>query len=253
MENWYWHKENDTDPRGPVSQDELGELAKNGELERNDKVWKEGFVDWVIAGTLSEIFPLPPPINSTKVKPPSIKQDNSSKTLPNINLMDNQEEAVAFINHSEDNSSVELKGVGGWLTFFCVSMTIITPLLTIGYLSKDWVDMSPFFDYHPVLQNAMQLESLISISLIIYGFIVGFMIWSGNENGKIIAEKFLKINLSVFIVVQIIILLMVSGDPIIRPIMIEAGSIGLIGELVFFGVWFSYFKKSKRVANTYGK
>jgi hypothetical protein len=252
MKIWYWHKENDTEPRGPISQDELKELAINGDLKRNHKIWKEGFDEWVKADSVSGIFSIPPPINTKKIKPPSI-DNNSSDTISNITPKAEKEEIKDLSNSTKINSDYELKGVGGWLTFFCVALTIIGPLVAIGQIHNSWEEISPAFEIYPVLESAMWLETLTIIGIMIYGFFVGIMIWSGNENGKMIAEKYLKIRLTIFIIIELLILLMVSGDAFLRSIMIEEVLIAIFAELVFFGVWFSYFKKSKRVANTYAK
>lgn len=251
MKIWYWHKENDTEPRGPVSQDELKELAINGDLKRDHKVWKEGFDDWVKADSVSDIFSIPPPINTKKIKPPSIVDSNSSNTVSNISPQAEKGETNHLNNSTNEKNNTELMGVGGWLTFFCVALTIIGPLVGVGQLHNSWEEISPAFDIYPVLESAMWLETLTIIGIMIYGFSVGIMIWSGNENGKIIAEKYLKIRLTIFIIIEFLILLMVSGDEFLRSIMIEEVLIAIFAELVFFGVWFSYFKKSKRVANTY--
>jgi len=251
MKIWYWHKENDTEPRGPISQDELIELAKNGDLKRDHKVWKEGFDDWINADSVSDIFSIPPPINTKKIKSPSIENSSNSKTVTNITPQSEKGETNVSNNSAKEKSNYELKGVGGWLTFFCVALTIIGPLVGIGQLNTSWEEISPAFDIYPILESAMWLETLSIVGIMIYGFFVGIMIWGGNENGKLIAEKYLKIRLSTFIIVEFIILLMVSGDSFLRSIMIEEILIAIFAELTFFGVWFSYFKKSKRVANTY--
>ena len=59
---WYWHKPNDKEPRGPVSFDQLKQLAENGELVRDDKVWTESYEVWVLASSVPDLFHTPPPI-----------------------------------------------------------------------------------------------------------------------------------------------------------------------------------------------
>ncbi|MEX2345696.1 MAG: GYF domain-containing protein [Balneolaceae bacterium] len=251
MKVWYWHKENDTEPRGPISERELKELAKNGDLSKDDKIWKEGFDDWVIAASVSDIFTIPPPIKTKTVKPPEFTDGKKDLSKSNEPAKDKNEEKNYSTNTVKENSENRLTGVGGWLTFFCIALTIIGPLVGISQLYNSWEEIEPAFDLFPILESAMWLETLTIIGIMIYGFFIGIMIWSGNENGKIMAEKYLKIRLSAFIIVELLILLMVSGDAFLRSIMIEEVIIAVLAELLFFGVWFSYFKKSKRVANTY--
>jgi len=250
MKIWYWHKENDTEPRGPVSEDKLKELAKNGDLGRDDKIWKEGFDDWTIATSVSGIFPMPPPIKPKAVKPPDITDGNKLLKAPNTPKKDRKVEKD-INNTLKENSNNILKGVGGWLSFFCFAITILGPLIAVGQLHNSWEELSPLFDLIPMLESALWLETLTIIGIIIYSLFVGITIWSGHQYGKLVAEKYLKVRLIVFVALSLILLLMFSDDEFIRSIMIEDVLVVIFAELIFFGVWFSYFKKSIRVANTY--
>ena len=62
MTSWFWHKEYDTEPHGPVDDATLKEMARSGKLQRQDKVWKEGLNEWVIASSIPNLFAVPPPI-----------------------------------------------------------------------------------------------------------------------------------------------------------------------------------------------
>jgi hypothetical protein len=63
---WYYHKAGRE--HGPISYDTLQELANTGTLDRNcDKVWRDGFANWVPAGTIKGLFKAPPPCFSATV------------------------------------------------------------------------------------------------------------------------------------------------------------------------------------------
>ena len=49
------------DRRGPVGMSELQRLARNGELDRSDKVWRKGMDKWTEAGEIAEIYADLPP------------------------------------------------------------------------------------------------------------------------------------------------------------------------------------------------
>jgi hypothetical protein len=51
---WYYTKQKKQ--RGPVSEEDLRELAASGELAPTDKVWKKGMEKWVAADTIKGLF-----------------------------------------------------------------------------------------------------------------------------------------------------------------------------------------------------
>jgi hypothetical protein len=146
------------------------------------------------------------------------------------------------------------KGVGGWLVLFCVGLTVLGPLYALGQISMNWEKAQPAFSQFPSFKTAIMWENAGSIALLIYGFIVGCMIWSGNPNGREIAKKFLLIRLFGFIGIEIITII-IMGD---MPSQVVASVIGacvgaVLANAFWFLIWWFYFKKSKRVRNTYGE
>jgi len=149
----------------------------------------------------------------------------------------------------------ELQGVGGWLKFFCVMLTIIGPIVSLLMLAQEWQtpNLSALFKVFPTLRAVVVIESLMQLGILIYGIIIGIMIWNGNKKGKILAERYLLVRLSVFVVGEIALIAMLSDLPD-KGFAAGADSAlsTIILQAIFFGVWYSYFKNSKRVAATYG-
>ncbi|MCI0683878.1 MAG: DUF4339 domain-containing protein [Gemmataceae bacterium] len=58
MAEWYYTTNNQQ--MGPVSWDELRQLASTGLLHPNDMVWKEGMIDWLKAGKKDGLFSASP-------------------------------------------------------------------------------------------------------------------------------------------------------------------------------------------------
>ncbi len=54
---------------GPVSEDQLREMARVGTLGREHLVWREGEADWVAAGTVAGLFPAVAPRAAAAPKP----------------------------------------------------------------------------------------------------------------------------------------------------------------------------------------
>ena len=162
------------------------------------------------------------------------------------------------MNNLEQNESKGFPiGVGGWLLFFCVSLTIIGPLFSFGILMDSWETAKPAFAYIPSLKTITSFELLGSAVIVIYGFVIGCKIWAGNPEGKWLAKQYLKVRFFGFIGIETIVLLMMYLNKMPSSWMpgIIGGMIGRIifGEGFFFLVWWFYFKKSKRVKNTYDR
>lgn len=72
-----WHYQVGTVKHGPVDSKRLKELAQNGELNRDDLVWREGLKSWVKAKKIKGLF-----TNSNAVdnEPPIIAPDVANPT-----------------------------------------------------------------------------------------------------------------------------------------------------------------------------
>lgn len=118
----------------------------------------------------------------------------------------------------------------------------------------NWSQSEAAFVLFPTIKTVLVWENFGSTVLLIYGFIVGCIVWSGNPKGRSIARQFLLIRLFAFIGVELVGLVMMRG----LPSEVLAGGVGGVVAAVFqavayFLVWWFYFKKSKRVKNTYGE
>jgi|GEM_PF-1005530 hypothetical protein len=146
-----------------------------------------------------------------------------------------------------------LSGVGGWLIFFCVGLTILGPLWSIGQLTSTYEKAKPALDRFPALKSAVDFETGGSVILLIYGFIVGCIIWSGSPSGRRVARQFLVIRLVGFLGIEAITFSMISD---MAPAATAAGTseafTAIFREVIYFLIWWFYFKRSVRVRNTYG-
>jgi hypothetical protein len=116
-----------------------------------------------------------------------------------------------------------------------------------------WEKAPLAFAQFPNLKTAVMWETAGSIALLIYGFIAGCMIWSGNPNGREIAKKFLLIRLFGIIGIDFITVVIVGDMPSqVTASVISAAVETVFANLFWFLIWWFYFKKSKRVRNTYG-
>jgi len=115
----------------------------------------------------------------------------------------------------------KLKGIGGWLVFFIITIMIISPIYSLIILFSE--PLVSYFDY---------IEGLAVISTLI---LVGIFL----IKKKYYAVTFAKVVLFSMFLTAIIYLLL--------------GDYTLIQSIIYSIIWFSYLSSSKRVKNTYSK
>jgi len=225
------HVYHNNQQEGPYSPEQLYDMIAKGTVTPVTLAWKEGISDWVplntiLSGADGQQATTEPP-TAPFAPQPSVSPPPFAATGP--------------------------KGVGGWLVFFCIGLTILGPLYFLGQFSTSWEQAQPAFAQFPTFKTAILWETAGSIALFIYGFIVGFMIWSGNPNGREIAKKFLLIRLIGFIGIEFVTVALMGDMPaVVVSSVIRATGGAVFGNLIWFLIWWFYFKKSKRVLNTYG-
>ncbi len=219
---------------GPYSPEQLRDMMASGTVTPITLAWREGMSDWAPLETIMSTF-----------------QSTMAPTAPSPPA---RADAVSQANvASPPVTATGPKGVGGWLLFFCVGLTILSPLFSLGQISMNWEQAQPAFDQFPTLKTAVMWENAGSIALVVYGFIVGCIIWSGNPNGRRIAKKFLLIRFFGFIGIEFVAVVIMGDMPSqVVTSVIGAGIGAVFREGLWFLIWWLYFKKSKRVRNTYG-
>ncbi len=83
-----WYVAVDGEKRGPISSQDLRKLVKIKRLKPTDLLWKEGFSDWVEAGTVQGLFTASPPPRQeparkvVRQKSPAITSVEDEEWLP---------------------------------------------------------------------------------------------------------------------------------------------------------------------------
>jgi len=214
----------DGNQTGPFTEEQTRGMISAGMISHDDLAWIEGAADWK---PLSAVLGISPPL-------PRIPRSASSVL------------AGQPLSKSSDGPT----GVGGWLVLFCVVLTILDPLNLLVQMVSEW---GRAFRIFSTIKYVFIWENVGLSAIVIYGFIVGCMIWSGSQRGRAIARRFLLYRLFGFIGVEVIAIQFMSD----LPSEVLTARIGwmvrrLFGEGVHFAIWWFYFKKSKRVRNTYG-
>ena len=113
---------------GPFIEQQVREMLDTGMLSRSDLAWHEGLVDWISLQTLLGIK-YPPPV-------PNLHSSTDKPT-----------------SYQVPEDLHRLKGIGGWLAFFCVGLTILGPLFSLGKMVSDWEEAKSVLEQYPLFNT----------------------------------------------------------------------------------------------------
>ncbi|MFD0893977.1 DUF2569 family protein [Luteolibacter ambystomatis] len=213
---------------GPFTREQVQAMLATGELRGDELAWTDGQADWVPLSTLVPVTRAsadPAPYNP--YAPPVI----GGVPLTSI--------------HQPGTGP---SGIGGWLLFYCIALTILSPLLSLAQA----VGTVGVWEKVPALRNALLVETGGVLLLVACGVVVGILLWMRHPHALKIVKAFLIVRLCSFIVIEVVALLLMQD---LGPKVFEAGIGGGVGatirEVAYFLIWWFYFKKSVRVANTF--
>lgn len=135
----------------------------------------------------------------------------------------------------------DYRGVRGWLLFFCLSLTVFSPLGTIVLVSLQIPDIviqaSQFSGLPKVIFLIITFSLPSGFSL--FGIYAGIALWRVRHN----AVKIAKTYLFTFFICNIIYSLLLNDR--------HVGMFWLVSTIVYFALWYAYLIKSKRVNAIY--
>ncbi|MDA1013345.1 MAG: trypsin-like peptidase domain-containing protein [Planctomycetota bacterium] len=108
MVEWYYGR--DGRNTGPVTMNELRELAGSGELLPADLVWNESFDDWREASTIGELFPRQDETSPTEEAEASVESSSQSADQsgpPPLTAVDELDESIASQELDDDLNAAE--------------------------------------------------------------------------------------------------------------------------------------------------
>ena len=76
MSQWYYSKAGQR--QGPVSEEQLRQLAATGQLQPGDLIWKEGMSQWTAASSITGLFAAP------QAAPPLLPNTSPAKPAPGV-------------------------------------------------------------------------------------------------------------------------------------------------------------------------
>ncbi|MBI3475772.1 MAG: DUF2569 family protein [Acidobacteria bacterium] len=149
---------------------------------------------------------------------------------------------MTALPNSVDHPTRQLRGVGGWLAFFCVSLTIFAP---ITQLRLAWIPLKSLLS--PGLLAQATLFRLIVMFVIYSGLalfsaVCGIRLWSENPRGPTVTKAYLVIS-PVLVIAFYCIVSMIGIHVDLYQVIL-----GRLGPAV---CWYAYLSTSERVRQTY--
>lgn len=158
MQDWYYAQHGQK--HGPVSQSELLELIRSGDVDRDNLVWTTGMEDWEPAYSISDL------LDSDRDDPPdpplSIDDTETRSEDPDAGEIADEKQASAT------DSTISYAGF--WKRFFALIVDVIIIIIPSAFISV------------PFLSSAPQGDAGSLANVIV--FMVGWMYYSNMESSK---------------------------------------------------------------------
>lgn len=144
-----------------------------------------------------------------------------------------------------------LNGVKGWLLFLCITLTILSPLISFGQIGFEWIEFKSYFNTFPSLRTFVLIDTILNMGLIGFSIYAGYLLWSVKQNAVEIAKAYFLTRLAYGIIMPLVFMsvsdLHIDDIEIINAFIKQAVS----GIIAFSIIWFTYLNRSKRVRATY--
>jgi Protein of unknown function (DUF2569) len=129
----------------------------------------------------------------------------------------------------------DLQGVGGWLLFFCVSITILTPAREFNVLRLQLEAA----EFHPA--------TLAIVAITVLGIVTGITLWTKSARAIAMVQVYFLVlgGLALF---NLGVLLTAGGTDDDELLIVSH-----VRTLIYVAIWAAYFRRSERVRATFGR
>jgi ribosomal protein L40E len=176
------------------------------------------------------------------------------KAFPNAPTKDDVINRIAVPDFKETEKELMLKGVDGWLLFFCLSL-MLGPIAYLPYTIKTYFEIKEGYILLPMKDIILNVDIVLTILISFLSAYAGWNLWKIRPNAIYLTRLYLNIILiySVFTFILITILFLVSNIPFDAFSQFIYGAIlkETILSVVYVVIWKLYLKNSERVKNTF--
>jgi hypothetical protein len=96
----------------------------------------------------------------------------------------------------------EYRGVKGWLLFFCISLTILSPLFTLANIARSFSAANRVEDALPGFMTANIIDTVLTLTIMALGIFAGAALWAVKPKAVRVAKLFLIV-LPVYAVLEV--------------------------------------------------
>lgn len=262
-----WYYVGDAVQKGPVSAQEIERLLGVGRIEPTTLVWREGMPTWrplhevqseltqaAAAAALAEAPTPMPGAAGDRCSACGTEAEAGNLVALGGARYCSRCKGLALQSLRErgqlDLAETGPRGVGGWLLFFCISLTILQPglfaLTTVG-------GFAALSQQRGAISALLYWDTAIMVVFVAVSAVVGGRIWAGSPKGRTLALRLLYVRLPYLVVCNALGLFLFADPALLsNPTFVGAFVGNLLREVLYLAIWVSYFKRSKRVRNTYG-
>lgn len=171
----------------------------------------------------------------------TFKQNSCPKCGGNISGYELKNEAAKYSPYY---------GVGGWLLLFCVSLTILGPLVNLGSIGRNLSEVNQSGTMLPSLVTIVYVEAALALVLTAFSIYAGVSLWMIRPKAVGTAKIYLIV-LVVFSVIDLLLVMTVELPAPVASAAMGAGIGAIVRSAIYAGIWFAYLSKSERVYATY--
>ncbi|MFH1800602.1 MAG: DUF2569 family protein [Candidatus Omnitrophota bacterium] len=141
-------------------------------------------------------------------------------------------------------------GVDGWLLFFCISLTMLSPIGIIRDIAGLYSNTSQLFGQFPRFLVVCVILTFLNLVIMAFSIYAGVGLWKIKAGAVQMAKRYLLFSIGCNVVGAI--LPFMGGLPEeANKAMLQPTFISLFQTGVYVIVWYTYLKDSVRVKATY--
>jgi len=141
-------------------------------------------------------------------------------------------------------------GVGGWLLFFCISLTVFNPASTLYNLTAGFIQNASYLAEDMGLFAFFLTDTLVSLSIGAFSLFAGISLWRVRPKAVQTARAFLLAGM-IYTLVAPFAPLLLDLTAAARQQVIDSAVVAAGRGVLYYIIWFNYLMRSKRVAVTY--
>ena len=169
-----------------------------------------------------------------------IASELSRRKLSESDIIQYQQDVAAF---KPKDFWRELRGVRGWLFLFCASTTIVQPI---------------FFLRDALSSSGQPITFCVNLPMAVFAFYTGISLWRVRLNALKLVKVYFLVQLALAALSFLAVVVGArmgayqGGTEYQTAEMVTTDALNSLRTALFVWIWWSYFKRSKRVQATYG-